>query len=276
MQGKIDNIPAFAVEIIEDDYNKKKSEIETLKHTEFSKEKNNNEVYERLTEIGFKGIKKLYKQHSCEVLRNVLDELDFIVLKRSIPNKAGYLRSLLPEPGEKYEFSQAYQKHLKAEQKTRQRAVKAEKEAVQRAEEEKRREKIRLEKEKAVESKIAEYPDEWENLIDEVFEELKIKKPKPKIDFKEKQKAASKILKSLKKSEQKEIKKKAESTVKEILTGISESNLAYTTAVENTITKIVEERYPLDISVFKEFEEGLKKEAVVIAKKRLVKNSGFA
>lgn len=74
------------------------------------------EIRKKLEEYGFRGIAKIFKQHSLEVLESVLIDFEVILNERQknnpIPSKGGYIRSMLPEVGQDYEFSSIYKKHL--------------------------------------------------------------------------------------------------------------------------------------------------------------------
>lgn len=82
------------------------------------------EIERRLKEIKFTPFKKIRKLHSDEVLLNAFKELDFEIEKRKktgveIDNVAGWFSSRLPESGEPYQFSESYQKHLKAQKRAK-------------------------------------------------------------------------------------------------------------------------------------------------------------
>jgi len=89
--------------------------------TELSKPKQtqtkSTEIRKKLGDYGFKDVSKIFKQHSLEILEKVLIDFKFIASNREknnnpIPNKGGYIRSLLPEAGKDYEFSSEYKQHL--------------------------------------------------------------------------------------------------------------------------------------------------------------------
>ncbi len=65
----------------------------------------------RLKGYGFKGLEKARKQHENLTWLDVFTDLDFHIEKGTkIANKGGWIRSMLPEPGEPYVFSPMFKK----------------------------------------------------------------------------------------------------------------------------------------------------------------------
>ncbi|MBC8444332.1 replication initiator protein A [Candidatus Woesearchaeota archaeon] len=74
------------------------------------------DVIEKLKKYGFwkNPIKKVIKEHSIEILVNVLKDFEFIKAEKSKNGEqidGGYLQGMLPNPGENYVFTEAYTNH---------------------------------------------------------------------------------------------------------------------------------------------------------------------
>lgn len=136
------------------------------------------EIEKKLKEISYHAFKKVRKLHSDEVLLDALKELDFEIARRKqtgikIDNLGGWLNSRLPEAGEPYQFSSAYQKNLETETEQKQAQAKREQEEIRNAEALKQQEEKHKVLNELVDARIEELkrnPDEWDALNHEALQ----------------------------------------------------------------------------------------------------------
>ena len=99
---------------------RKENVIVEVKHTEVKTIESDREIRQKLREYGVyrNSIATLLKQHSVKVLSDAILDLEFLAEQKSKTNKpvrnmGSFLRELLPEPNQDYEFSDEYIKHKK-------------------------------------------------------------------------------------------------------------------------------------------------------------------
>ncbi|MGD9731361.1 MAG: RepB family plasmid replication initiator protein [Desulfamplus sp.] len=209
-------------------------------------------IEKRLRLIGFHTFKKVRKQHSDQVLMDAFKELDFEIAKRqktgeSIDNLGGWLRMRLPEPGQPYQFSSLYKKHLEKEAAKKKAQEIKEKEERVRVELIKKQEEQRKAFNEKIDIKIAELkqnPDEWEALEKEALANAKLKVSAP-AQKKEIKQLAEARLKNLGLDDLKEIEIEAVQFAESVLKDckIDRNSPAFKTTVENHKLEIVKTKY---------------------------------
>ena len=209
-------------------------------------------IEKRLREIGFHTFKKVRKQHSDQVLMDAFKELDFEIEKRkktgeSIENIGGWIRTRLPEPGQPYQFSSLYKKHLEKE------AAKKKAQEIKENEERARVELIKKQEEQRksfndkIDIKIAELkriPHEWEALEKEALANAKLKVSAP-AQNKEIKHLAEARLKNLSLDDLKEIEMEAVQFAQSVLKdcNVDRNSPAFKTTVENQKLEVVKTKY---------------------------------
>ena len=133
---------------------RKEKVIVEIKHTEVKTIETDKEIRQKLREYGVyrNSIAKLLKEYSTEVLKNAILDLEFLAKQKSQTNKpirnmGSFLRELLPETGQEYEFSDEYMRHQKElKQIDLDRKVDIERREAEKEEDKKRKQIIALEK----------------------------------------------------------------------------------------------------------------------------------
>ena len=133
---------------------RKEKFIVEVNHTEVKAIESDQEIRQKLREYGVykNSISNLLKQHSVEVLSDTILDLEFLAKQKSQTNKpirnmGSFLRELLPETGQEYEFSDEYMRHQKElKQIDLDRKVDIERREAEKEEDKKRKQIIALEK----------------------------------------------------------------------------------------------------------------------------------
>jgi hypothetical protein len=209
-------------------------------------------IEKRLREIGFHTFKKVRREHSDNVLMDAFKDLDFEIAKRqktgeNIDNLGGWLRMRLPQPGQPYQFSSLYKKHLEKEAAKKKAQEIKEKEERARVELVKKQEEQRKAFNEKIDIKIAELkqnPDEWEALEREALANAKLKVSAPAQNKEIKQLAEAR-LKNLGLDDLKEIEREsvqfAQSALKDC--NVDRNSPAFKTTVENQKLEVVKTKY---------------------------------
>ena len=215
------------------------------------------EIEKKLKSIPYHAFKKVRTLHADEVLLNAFKDLDFEIERRKqtdgkINNLGGWFRSRLPEPGEPYQFSSAYQEHLQKESQKKQRLAKeAQKEKEQKAyvQEQEKEKQIINEKITAEIEKLKATPEQWEAVETEATAKAKTKIPAPN-QTKELNQLAEQKLKKLSLTKAKTIEKEAILLAEKALKGfnLDQKNPGFLTVLENQKIELMKNKYAKELN----------------------------
>ncbi len=236
-----------------------KSEVESQKVVE-----QEDNITKKLKEWGVFNVIQIREEHSNNVLLDGFKYMDFEVLyrknnnKEPIKNLGAYFYKILPQPGEPFQFTLHYSKHIQ-EQDKKQKHFKAEELRKQKeVEEKKRRENERKLLEKRINAKIEDLklnsPKKWEALNQEA-KEILLKSNKTSRDKKvlsaQKNEIIEKIFSSFSDNQKEKITNEALDKAKNELIAIGVENPAMNTITSlkpRKISEIMEVKYQEQIS----------------------------